>query len=282
MADLNGKTALITGASSGIGLEAAVKTARMGADVVMVARDLQRGEAALKDVKARSGSEKVRLLLCDFSSQAGVRALAAVYRAENSRLDILVNNAGTICRERILTEDGLEQTFAVNHLGYFLLTNLLLDLLEKSAPSRAVVVSSGGHVRGKIDFENLQYENGGFSAIKSYYRSKLANVLFSNRLSSLLEGKGVTVNSMHPGVVLTNFWSKAPAIPRPIFAVYKLFLISAEQGGDRIVYLATSPEVEGKSGGYYKNNRCIDPSRTAQDEALAARLWEVSATLVRL
>lgn len=279
--DLAGKTALVTGASSGIGLEAAVKLAARGARVLLVARDRGRGEAACAEVVRRSRSDSVELLLCDFSSQAATRALADQVRERTQRLDILINNAGSVSPKRQLTEDGIEQTFAVNHLGYFLLTNLLLDLLVASAPARIVNVSSIGHRQGTLDFDDLGFERG-YGIMKAYSRSKLANVLFTAELARRLDGKGVTVNALHPGAVATHIWSHAPAIARPFLAIAKLFMISPEEGGDRIVYLATSPDLEGKSGGYYEKNRAVTPSSLARDAALAARLWDVSAGLVHL
>ena len=279
---MQGKTVLITGASSGIGLEASVKLARMGAEVVMVARNAVKGEAALADAKARSGSSKISLLLCDFASQAEIRKLAADFRAKHKRLDVLVNNAGTVNSKRELTVDGIEQTFAVNHLGYFLLTELLLDRIVASAPARIVNVASVGHRQGTLDFDDLGYEKGGYFIMKAYARSKLANVLFTRELARRLEGKGVTVNCLHPGGVASPIWGKAPAYARPFLAVAKLFMITPEQGGDRIVYLASSPEVAGQTGGYYEKNRRVTPSRRAQDDALALELWKKSAHLVGL
>jgi NAD(P)-dependent dehydrogenase (short-subunit alcohol dehydrogenase family) len=279
--DLSGKTALVTGASSGIGLEASVKLAARGATVLMVARDPARGEAALAEVVRRSGSDKVELLLCDFASQKATRALADKVRERVQRLDILVNNAGSVSPKRQVTEDGIEQTFAVNHLGYFLLSNLLLDLVVAAAPARIVNVSSIGHRQGTLDFDDLGFERG-YGIMKAYSRSKLANVLFTSELSRRLDGKRVTVNALHPGAVATHIWSHAPAVARPILAVAKLFMISPEEGGDRIVYLATSPEVDGKSGGYYEKNRLVTPSRLARDTSLATRLWDVSSQLVHL
>lgn len=281
MTDLSGKTALVTGASSGIGLEASVKLAKNGAEVLMVARDPKRGEAARADVARRSGSDAVSLLLCDFGSQAAIRALADEVKSKAARLDILVNNAGSVSSKRQVTEDGIEQTFAVNHLGYFLLTNLLLDLVVASAPARIVNVSSVGHRQGTLDFEDIGFERG-YGIMKAYSRSKLANVLFTSELARRLEGKRVTVNALHPGAVATHIWSHAPAIARPLLAVAKLFMISPEEGGDRIVYLATSPEVEGKTGGYYEKNRLVTPARLARDSTLASRLWTFSTDLVHL
>lgn len=281
MADLNGKTVLVTGASSGIGLEACVKLAAMGADLVMVARDRSRGEAAVAAVKERAAARRPSLMLCDFASQRSIRALAAEFRASRSRLHVLVNDAGSVSADREVTEDGIERTFAVNHLGYFLLTNLLLDLLEKSAPARIVNVASIGHRAGTLDFDDLGFEKGYF-ILKAYNRSKLGNVLFTRELSRRLQRTGVTVNCLHPGAVATNIWSHAAWWARPFLSLAKLFMVTPGQGGDAIVFLATSPELEGKTGGYYESNRLVRPSRLAQDDALATRLWDVSAKLVKL
>ena len=278
--DLRGRTALITGANAGIGLEASVSIARMGAEVVMVARDRGKGEAALREVQERSGSRNVSLLLCDLGSLASVRALAEAYRSGHSQLHILINNAGGVSTERRETADGFEQTFAVNHLGPFLLTNLLLDVIEKSAPARIVNVASTGHYRGTLDFDDLGFARGGYWVMRAYSRSKLANVIFTRDLARRLAGKNVTVTSLHPGAVATNIWSGAPGWSKPLLAVAKrLFMITPEEGGARVVYLATRPEVEGKTGGYYENNVEREPAKLAQDAEVAARLWDVSARL---
>ncbi|MCK6548677.1 SDR family oxidoreductase [Myxococcota bacterium] len=280
MPSLEGKIALVTGATSGIGLEAAVELARLGANVVVVGRNAERGRAARDEITRRSGSERVELMLCDFARQADIRRLAADYRAKHDRLDLLINNAGSVSDTREVTPDGIEQTFAVNHLGYFLLTKLLLDLVEKSAPARIVNVASVGHRKGDLDFDDLQFEKGGYWIMKAYARSKLANVMFTRELAKRLDPSRVTVNCLHPGAVATNIWSFAPTWARPILSVAKLFMDTPKEGGDRIVFLATSPDVEGKTGGYYEKNRLVLPSRLAQDDALAKRLWDTSEALV--
>ncbi len=277
---MTGKTVLITGATSGIGLEASVALARLGATVVIVARNSAKGQHALGDVKTRSGSNRVSLLLCDFSSMASVRALAAAFRASYDRLDVLVNNAGAISQERQTTVDGFELTFAVNHLAPFLLTHLLLDRLERSAPARIVNVASAAHGSADMDFDNLQFEHGGYSLLKAYNRSKLANVLFTNELARRLDAARVTANSLHPGVVATNIWNNIPWFLQPLILPLRLFMISAERGGDTIVYLAASADVEGKTGGYYVKNRPVKPAPLALDQTVAGRLWNESARLV--
>ncbi len=278
--DLGGKTILVTGASSGIGLETCVTLAARGAEVVMVARDAAKGARALEEVRRRSGSSSSSLLLHDLSSLAAVRLLAEEFRAKHGRLDVLVNNAGGVSTTRRLTVDGLEQTFAVNHLAPFLLTNLLVDLLRKSAPSRIVTVASIGHYQGDLDFENLQYERGGYFIMRAYNRSKLANVLFTRELARRLAGTGVTANCLHPGAVATGIWTGAPWYARPILEVAKWFMLTPAQGGERIVFLAADPAVEGKSGGYYDKNAETKPSRASRDDSNARRLWEVSERLV--
>jgi len=278
--DVRGKNILVTGATSGIGLEASVELARRGARLVLVGRDPRRTEAAVAEVKSRSGSAEVSHLLCDFSSQASIRRLAEAVLARHDRLDVLVNNAGGVNKTRRLTEDGIEMTFAVNHLGYFLLTNLLTDLLVRSAPARVVTVASIGHRQGTLDFADLGYERG-YRIMRAYSRSKLANVLFAAELARRLAGTGVTSNSLHPGAVATHIWSGAPLWARPlIYLLLRPTMISPEKGGETIVQLAASPELEGVTGKYFEEGRIVDPAPLAQDEALAKRLWEVSAELV--
>jgi retinol dehydrogenase 14 len=279
---LAGRTVLITGASSGIGLEASVKLASMGAALVLVARDRARGEATVAAVQQRSGSPNVSLMRCDFGSLSDVRALAAEVIATCPRLDVLVNNAGTVVARRELTEDGFERTFAVNHLAPFLLTNLLLDLLRRSTPARVVVVASAAHRGAALPFDNLQFEHGGYRLMRAYSRSKLANVLFTRELARRLAGTGVTANCLHPGAVATNIWSHASRYVQPLLAVAKLFMITPEQGADTIVYLAANPAVEGQTGGYYERNRRVSPSAIGQDDAAAKELWTRSAALVGL
>jgi NAD(P)-dependent dehydrogenase (short-subunit alcohol dehydrogenase family) len=280
--EVRGKTVLVTGATSGIGLEGSVELARRGARVLMVGRDPGRTEAAVADVVTRSGSRDVSHLLCDFSSQADIRKLAASVLARPDPLHVLVNNAGGVHKTRRLTVDGIEATFAVNHLGYFLLTNLLQDLLVKSAPARVVTVASIGHRRGTLDFDDLGFERG-YGTLKAYARSKLANVLFAAELARRLAGTGVTSNSLHPGSVATNIWSGAPLWAKPIIALaFRPFFISAEQGSRGIVRLVSDPALEGVTGRYYEAKHEAVPAPLAREEALAQRLWQVSARMVGL
>jgi NAD(P)-dependent dehydrogenase (short-subunit alcohol dehydrogenase family) len=280
--DVRDKTVLITGATSGIGFEASLSLARRGARVVMVGRDGSRTASAEARVEAGSGSKQVSSLLCDFSSQAAIRELAAAVRSACPRLDVLVNNAGGVNKARRLTANGIESTFAVNHLGPFLLTNLLLDLVVKSAPARIVTVASIGHRRGTIDFDDLGYERG-YSIMRAYTRSKLANVLFAAELARRLAGTGVTSNSIHPGSVDTNIWSGAPLWAKPIIRLlFRPFFISAEQGASYVVDLVARPDLAEVTGRYWEESRMVDPAPAGRDEALARRLWDVSAAMVGL
>jgi NAD(P)-dependent dehydrogenase (short-subunit alcohol dehydrogenase family) len=278
--DVRGKTVLITGATSGIGLEASVELARRGARVVMVGRDRGKTEGAVAEVKGRSGSGEVSFLLCDFSSQAETRRLAQEILAGHERLDVLVNNAGAVNKERRLTEDGIEATFAVNHLGYFLLTHLLRDLLVRSAPARVVSVASEAHRAGTLEFDDLGFEQG-YKLMRAYSRSKLANILFSNELARRLAGTGVTSNCLHPGVVATNIWSGAPGWIQPVIRlVGRAFFISPEKGATPIIHQVAGPDLEGITGQYFVRHKAALPAPIARDEAVAKRLWKVSGDTV--
>lgn len=204
----NGKTILITGATSGIGKEAAIMLARDGAHVVIVGRDADKTAHVLAEVKQRSQSDTVTSMLCDFSSQAAIRRFADTFRKQHSCLDVLINNAGGVHARHELTEDGIETTFATNHLGYFLLTQLLLERIKASEPARIVNVASTAHYRGTLDFDDLGFEHD-YSVMRAYSRSKLANVLFTRALARRLQGTQVTVNAVHPGVVGTHIWDHA-------------------------------------------------------------------------
>jgi len=281
--DVRGKRILVTGATSGIGLEAAVELARRGARITMVGRDAARTASARTAVMERANSNDVDELLGDFGSQASIRALAGAFRARHDRLDVLVNNAGGVNSRRRLGADGIEATWAVNHLGYFLLTRLLLDLVKKSAPARIVTVASIGHRRGTLDLDDPGFERGGYSTMRAYSRSKLANVLFAAELARRLEGSGVTSNSLHPGTVATNIWSGAPTWAKPVIALlYRPFFISAAAGGQTIVQLAADPALDGVTGRYFEKQQPVAPSALAQDEALARRLWDASEKQVGL
>jgi retinol dehydrogenase-14 len=275
------KVCLITGATSGIGKATAMGLANMGASVVMVGRDRGRGETAMSEIKEGNPNASVDLMLADVSSQKEIRRLAGEFREAYPRLDVLINNAGVFLSKRITTADGIEMTLAVNHLAYFLLTNLLLDMLKASAPSRIVNVSSGAQSNGTIDFDNLQGEKG-YKGTKAYSQSKLANVLFTYELARRLEGTGVTANCLHPGAVRTNFGSGSSGVFGFMVRALRPLMISPEKGAETSIYLASSPKVEGESGGYFVKKAEARSSDESYDERIARRLWEVSSALTNL
>jgi len=279
---LAGKTAVVTGTSSGLGLETAVALARGGARVILLGRSPQKTAAAADEIRRRSGSASPEVVLCDLASQAEIRRAAAAIAALTPRLEILINNAGTVNVKRTLTADGIERTFAVNHLAYYLLTRLLLDRIVRGAPARIVNVASHAHYHGTLDLGDPGFSRG-YQILRAYARSKLCNVLFTSELARRLAGTGVTVNALHPGDVATNIWNGAPSWTRPIFAVAKrLIMISPERGARRITFLAVSPDVEGRTGLYFEKDQPRAPALLARDAALAAQLWTESARLVHL
>lgn len=276
-----GKTCVVTGANSGIGKEISVGLATHGARVMMVARDRDRGESARLEVLDRTGGRVVELLVCDLSSQRQVRSLAATLLERCDKIDVLVNNAGLTLGDYRLTEDGVETTFAVNHLAAFLLTNLLLERMKKSAPARVVTVASDAHRGNLIDFDNIPTTDA-YSSWRAYGASKLANILFTRELARRLEGTGVTATCLHPGVVRSGFGRSGPGFIRLWFKLAGAFLLSPEQGADTAIWLASSADVEGQSGGYYEKRRLIQPSRAARNPETASRLWRVSQDLTGL
>ena len=279
--DLSGKTIIVTGANSGIGKLAARGLASMGASVTMVARSRERGEKALKEVQTASGSNNVRLMLCDLSSQVSIREFAAAFETENDRLDVLLNNAGSNYFKRHESVDGLELTFALNHTGYFVMTNLLLNIIKASAPARIVNVSSDEHRVDRIAFDDLQREQDYGTNV--YAETKLMNVLFTYDLARRLEGTGVTVNTMHPGFSRTNFGRRDNGFLGKCFVpVASLFGRSPERGAETAIYLASSPEVEGVTGKYFVDKQAVPSVDLSYDEAVQARMWEASeAALIR-
>jgi retinol dehydrogenase 14 len=280
---MSDKTFVITGGSDGIGLECASQLARseVGSRIVLVGRDPRRTAAAVGRLRSESPKCRTDSLLCDFADQSAVRRLAEDLLRTCPRIDVLVNNAGTVFSRRTVTVDGVEATFAVNHLAGFLLTELLLDRIRESAPARIVFTASEGHYGGTLDLDDVGFERG-YSIMRAYSRSKLANVLTARHLARRLAGTGVSVTSLHPGAIATNIWSGAPWFARPVLAVAKRRMESPEVGGSRLAYLAASPQVDGATGGYYDHNRVREPSRLAQDDALGERLYDLSARLVGL
>jgi NAD(P)-dependent dehydrogenase (short-subunit alcohol dehydrogenase family) len=274
--EMGGKVCLVTGASAGIGLATAWELSRLGAEVVLVARDQTRGEQARAKVIAKSGNEHVGLLLADLSSLAQVRGLAKEFEEKYSRLDVLVNNAGIIPQMRQISVDGFEMQWAVNHLAVFLLTNLLLPRLKSSDPARVVTVSSMVHSGARIDFEDLQAEKG-YSASGVYSMTKLANVLFTYELARRLGDSGVTANCLHPGVINTSLYQNYMGGGSGSASDNEL-----EGGARTSVYLASSPEVEGVSGKYFSRSAERASSEESYHLATAQRLWQVSAEMTGL
>jgi NAD(P)-dependent dehydrogenase (short-subunit alcohol dehydrogenase family) len=275
-----GKVALITGGTGGIGKATAIGLATMGARVAITGRDLARAEQAASDVRTASANQAVDAFAADMSSQAEVRRLAVAVLDAYPRLDVLVNNVGGFWAHRHATADGLERTFALNHLASFLLTNLLLDRLKASAPARVVTVSSGAQSMGRIDFNDLQGARN-YSGQRAYNQSKLANIMFTNELAHRLEGTGVTANSVHPGVVRTNFGAEDQAwFFTVISRVARPLLKTPAKGARTSIYLASSPEVDGISGRFFVNRMPKTPNRIAYDRKITARLWDVSTDLV--
>jgi retinol dehydrogenase 14 len=278
---MGGKVILITGGTSGIGKAAATALAGMGATVVITGRNEERGKRALQEIREESGNDGVELILADLTVQDEVRRLAEELRERHNQLEVLVNNAGLVLSERTETPDGIETQLAINHLAPFLLTNLLLDLLKESAPSRIVTVSSDAHRWAKIDLDDLQSRKR-YRGMQVYGKTKLANILFTYELAERLEGTGVTVNCMHPGGVNTNFGNNQGGPMNLLFRLFKPFMRSPEQGADTLIYLASSPEVEGMTGKYLADRKVKAASDAAYDETTRKRLWEASEELTGL
>lgn len=277
---MTAKTVLITGGTGGIGRATAIGLASMGAHVGITGRDLARAEQAAAVIADASGNPRVDVFVADMSSQAEVRRLADEVLVAYPRLDVLVNNVGGFWAHRHMTAEGLEHTFALNHLAPFLLTNLLVERLMASEPARVVTVSSGAHAMGKLDFEDLMGERD-YSGQQAYNQSKLANVMFTYELARRLEGTGVTATVLHPGMTNTAFSAEDPARKMaPIVFVARPFMRSPEKGADTAVYLASSPEVEDVTGQYFVGRKAKESEESSYDTAINARLWRVSADLV--
>ena len=278
---MNGKTILITGASAGIGLQSAIGLAKLGAEVVMVGRDEARTAQAAELVKSQTGNQSVSYLLADLSSLKDVRKLAQEFKDKYKKLDVLLNNAGAIFLTRKVSVDGYEMSLALNHLNYFLLTDLLLDMVKAGPSGRIVNVASRAHYRGHVNFDDLQSQHG-YSGMQVYGTSKLMNVLFTYELARRLQGTNVTANCLHPGFVASNFATNNGWFVR-IAMNFMGSRISVEDGAKCSIYLASSPDVQGVSGKYFnydmKETRSSDES---YDEAEAKRLWDVSEQLVAI
>jgi len=278
---LAGSTVLVTGGTGGIGRATALGLAMMGAHLAITGRDRGRTEGAAREIRAAGGGQ-VDVFVADLSSQSEVRRLADEVLKTYPGIDVLVNNVGGYWNTRHVTADGLEHTFALNHLAPFLLTNLLLDRLKQSAPARVVTVSSNAQAMGRIDFDDLQGERS-YSGSRAYNQSKLANVLFTYELAKRLQASAVTANALHPGVVSTSFGAEDPrGIQRLIIPLARPFMKSPAQGAATSIHLASSPDLEQVTGRYFANSKPKRSSKRSYDEAAAARLWQVSADLVGL
>jgi retinol dehydrogenase 12 len=279
--DIAGKSCLVTGGTAGIGLVTARELVRMGATVTIVGRDPERGDAAVANIKAAAERDAIEFVAADLSDQSQLRAFAAAFRERQSKLDILINNAGGLFGRRRVTADGIEMTFALNHLNYFLLTHLLLPSLRAGAPSRIVNVASEAHRGVSLEFDNLQGAVR-YNRWLAYKRSKLANLLFTYELSRRLKGNAITVNALHPGFVATDIGVRQRFVPGILWRIGKLFAINVEEGAATSIHLASAPEVADISGQYFIESRPARSSAASYDRQTGIRLWEVSADLARV
>ena len=284
---MKGKTVLVTGANQGIGRETAKSLAAKGAHVVLVCRNAARGEEATREITSAGGSAE--LLVADLGAQAEVRRVAAEFRAKHAALDVLVNNAGVLVTERRITRDGVEETLAVNHLAYFLLTHELLEPLHAAAAAgrprgvsaRVVNVASRAHLRAKPNLADLQFSRG-YSMSKVYSHSKLLNVLFTYELARRLEGANITANCLHPGVIASGFARTDGGLTAALARLVSPLLLTPAEGAKTSIYLASSPEVEGVTGQYFSSCRAVRSSSASYDVGAQAELWARSARLVGL
>jgi NAD(P)-dependent dehydrogenase (short-subunit alcohol dehydrogenase family) len=273
---MDGRVCVITGATNGIGKETALGLARLGATVVIVARNVERAAQTANEIERETGNRNIEMVIADFASLAAVRAAAAEIARRHPTVHVLVNNAGRASKQRMVSADGFEMTFAVNHLAPFLLTRELLPLLRAGAPSRIVNVASAGERNGPMLFDDLQSERN-YRGFTAYGMSKLANVLFTYELASRLEGMGITANCLHPGTVATDLLRQ---IPKLLFALISPFLLTPAKGARTVVFLAASPSVEGVTGGYFQRCRAVRSSRRSYDIETRKRLWDVSEAMV--
>lgn len=278
---MNNKLCIVTGANSGIGFETSKALARKGAYLVMVCRNEEKATAARDEIIRETSNHGIEIVLCDFSIQSEIRVAADEIKSKYDQIDVLINNHGFLASERNETVDGLEETFAVNHIGYFLFTNLLLDLLKDADCARIINVASEAHRAGEFDPDNLQL-NEGFKPFKAYGNSKLFNILFTKALAERLVDTNITVNCLHPGVVGSNFGQSGNWLMRIGYTVGKPFMFSSEQGAETPIYLATSEEVAEVNGAYFKNKKVSTPTKTARSREAAEKLWDMSEKLCGL
>lgn len=281
MGDMTGKMCLITGATNGIGKATALALAKMGATVIVVGRSAEKTNVVVNAIRQVSGNAQVEAMLADLSVLAQMRELAAAFKRKYDHLDVLVNNAGAVFFRREESADGIEMTWALNHLSYFLITNLLLDTLQRAPSARIVNVSSDAHEGGKIRFDDLELKRG-YSGMAAYGQSKLANIMFTYELARRLKDTKVTANALHPGLVGTGFASNNGVLFKLGISVLKPFMASPERGARTSIYLASSPEVEGVTGKYFVNSKPVRSSPVSYDEAAQRRLWQVSEQMTGL
>ncbi|MHA1924434.1 MAG: SDR family oxidoreductase [Candidatus Thorarchaeota archaeon] len=277
-----GKVCIVTGSNSGIGKETALALTGMGASVIMAVRDLERGEAARTEIIERTGKNTIDLMTCDLSSTQSIRQFVPDFSEKYDRLDVLINNAGAACHERQITEDGLERSLAVNYLGPFLLTRELLPLLQNSAPSRVINLSSGLHARAKIDFDDIQSERN-YKGMRAYESTKLMLLMYTYELARRLDGTGVTANVVLPGFVATNLGANMGGLRNKImFKLVRPFQINAQKGAETSIYAATSPELEGVTGRCFAKSQEKQSSEDSYNESVQKRLWDVAENLLGL
>lgn len=278
---MDGKVVLLTGATAGIGKEAAKQLAEQGAELICVGRNPSKTEALVAELRSATGNDAIGFLIGDLSRPAECQAVAKAFVAEHDRLDVLFNNAGALFTDRRLTEDGLERTFALNHLGYFVLTELLVDVLKAAAPSRIVSTASDAHSAGDLSYlDDLQTTTWGASGFKAYGRSKLANIWFTRQLAERLKGTGVTAHCFHPGFVASDFARNNGVLAKLVMTISRPFQRTVQQGADTGVWLATEDEIPGESGGYWYERRRKKGTRDARDPEAPARLWKESERIV--
>ena len=273
---MHGKIVMITGANSGIGKQTAKVLAEKGATIIMICRNKERGENALKDLKEKTNSDKIELILADLADPIAIQNAVTQFKEKYDKLDVLINNAGLVLSKKKITSLGYEKTFAVNHLGHFLLTNLLLDILIKSAPSRIINVSSGVHTTANLDFEDINLSSK-YRGFRAYANSKLANLLFTYELARRLKGTGIIVNALHPGFVRSNFGRRGRKLyTRILFDIARIFAISVKKGAKTSIYLASSPEVKNIMGKYFVKSKPTNSSKMSYDKEAQKKLWQLS------
>ncbi|XP_035690790.1 retinol dehydrogenase 13-like isoform X2 [Branchiostoma floridae] len=283
----NGRLTVITGANAGIGRETALDLARRGGRIILACRSRERAEEARQDIIRQTDNQNVVFRKLDLASLESVRQFAEEMKREEGRLDILINNAGLCWHSDEKTAEGFDLQFGVNHFGHFLLTNLLLDLLKKSAPSRILVVSSMMHIYGKLDFTPTNENGDRYPNLKSYWPSKLANILFAKELARRLEGTGVTVNSLHPGVIYTDLWDSIKADHGFVWGTIMkgfcwVLMKSAREGAQTTIHCAVEETLHNVTGRYFADCSIAEESEDAKDDGLAKKLWEVSAEVTGL